>query len=494
MKCPNCNAEIAEDKLYCEACGYEINIVPVFEPEVYENLNKTLQGIVDDIDTDNNNKHGTGIYGKHETDDFDGTGDRPSFLRFLWNSIAANKIVTIVMCVIFCALICLLALLSFTTKSKDTYEIKLTEAKNHANQGDYGQAITSIEEAIHLNNDAYDAKLLRGDYYMALGKESDAINIYTELLNDPSVSDLAARKIIDYYLQNKSYTKLNKFLLLLDNTKLSEEYNQYIAQKPIFSESEGTYEITLTIYLKANTEGVIYYTLDGTTPSKDSFLYNQDEGIVLTIGTTKISAIFINSYEQTSEIANQEYCVTASNTGTPVINITDGVYTEPEYISVTVSEGCTAYYTTDGSIPTMQTAIKYSKVIPMKMGDTVYTFIAYNANGEPSSIVTVTTSLSFDYVVSVGDSVASLMNRLVSLGKLTDIEGHLDGKPGHYEYDCSCSFQSGNMIFYLAEEKYIDTNGTVYITGNKYAIDSGSGYLYSVSTDSYGIMTVTNLR
>ena len=50
MICPKCKALIEEDKLYCDHCGYEVNIVPVFEPEVYENVQKTLQDIGEDIE------------------------------------------------------------------------------------------------------------------------------------------------------------------------------------------------------------------------------------------------------------------------------------------------------------------------------------------------------------------------------------------------------------------------------------------------------------
>ena len=34
MKCPNCNKEMKEGRLYCEYCGRDIHIVPDFEPEL----------------------------------------------------------------------------------------------------------------------------------------------------------------------------------------------------------------------------------------------------------------------------------------------------------------------------------------------------------------------------------------------------------------------------------------------------------------------------
>ena len=34
MQCPNCKEELKDGNLYCEKCGYEIQMVPDFEPDV----------------------------------------------------------------------------------------------------------------------------------------------------------------------------------------------------------------------------------------------------------------------------------------------------------------------------------------------------------------------------------------------------------------------------------------------------------------------------
>ena len=49
MKCPVCGNEIKEEQLYCESCGYEIRIVPDFEPELDSNIRETMTEVVSEL-------------------------------------------------------------------------------------------------------------------------------------------------------------------------------------------------------------------------------------------------------------------------------------------------------------------------------------------------------------------------------------------------------------------------------------------------------------
>ena len=51
MKCPNCGNEISEGHLICEKCGYEIRVVPDFDPSVDEPVPAIIS-----IDDDQQNK------------------------------------------------------------------------------------------------------------------------------------------------------------------------------------------------------------------------------------------------------------------------------------------------------------------------------------------------------------------------------------------------------------------------------------------------------
>ena len=49
MKCPDCGTEIADDHLYCDKCGMEIQMVPDFEPEIENSITETLSTDAEEI-------------------------------------------------------------------------------------------------------------------------------------------------------------------------------------------------------------------------------------------------------------------------------------------------------------------------------------------------------------------------------------------------------------------------------------------------------------
>ena len=47
MDCPFCGKPLKEGRVFCEKCGREIQIVPVFEPEIEEKMKKSLDHVAE---------------------------------------------------------------------------------------------------------------------------------------------------------------------------------------------------------------------------------------------------------------------------------------------------------------------------------------------------------------------------------------------------------------------------------------------------------------
>ena len=162
---------------------------------------------------------------------------------------------------------------------------------------------------------------------------------------------------------------------------------------PTFSVEAGEYTEAQSIVIAA-TEGTIYYTLDGTTPTAESTVYT--EAIVLDkCGATTIKAIAISGEAQ-SEVVSATYTIKL-----PLDNSQENPYTEQEAIDVYNGD---CYNNQDvyviGVVKTAKLYTSGSYTITLEGGFQFYMF--YEAAGE--------TKFTEDYITA-GDT-------LVACGKL----------------------------------------------------------------------------
>lgn len=139
---------------------------------------------------------------------------------------------------------------------------------------------------------------------------------------------------------------------------------------PTFSLAAGKYYVAKTVELSTVTEGAkIYYTTDGTEPTKDSIAYTAP--IVLE-ATATLKAISYNPANgKASAVAERAYEIDTTTCAAPVFS-TIGK-TVPANCKVTITsetEGAKIYYTTDGSEPTAASTL-YTAPITVTKAQTI---------------------------------------------------------------------------------------------------------------------------
>lgn len=270
--------------------------------------------------------------------------------------------------------------------------------------------------AFYIQYNSYSSLINRGDQAMVENNRIEAITLYEKALNKKPHKTQAYLSIYDVYYEEEDFDASEEILLegisenpnnidlylaiiqfyqlIGQEDKIMEIYTNcsdedvkdaislYNSEAPVFSLEGGSFDDVQELTLTSSGE-VIYYTEDGTEPTKESLEY--EGAIQLKEGTTTITAISYNSEGVPSDIVSDEYTIELPIEGAPVVNPSTGQYKEATQISVTVPQGYEAYYTVDGSSPTAEST-KYEGPIDMPEGNTIFSAILINTSGKSSDI------------------------------------------------------------------------------------------------------------
>ena len=130
---------------------------------------------------------------------------------------------------------------------------------------------------------------------------------------------------------------------------------KYSAAEPQFNPPNGTYHNNLKINITSETEGaVIYYTTDGSEPTKSSTVYSKP--VEISQPATLKAKAFKQDWDESKTVSSSYKFVTAN----PLFDPPGGGHFIGEITISCPTEGAVIYYTTDGSEPS-KSSILYSK-------------------------------------------------------------------------------------------------------------------------------------
>ena len=265
MKCPHCGNEITEGHLICETCGEEIRIVPDFEPEIENSITETLSTLAsmqEGKDTEEMpGQDETDVSMPKEAEDMAGSGTKK-----LW-------------VILSLALLFAVALISYGLYSYhvQTVEFQIDKAKTYADKGAYEEAVACLETAYGQYPDVSEILFLEADYYYLQDNHDAALSALMRIIGDDRYAreevEEAYDKMVTIYANLGQYDKINELLRSCPDERIVTMFQGYLAMEPEFSYVEGSYAEVIPLKLSSNTAGTIYYTMDGSTPSKNSQIY-----------------------------------------------------------------------------------------------------------------------------------------------------------------------------------------------------------------------------
>lgn len=363
--------------MYCPKCGESIQLVPdynVFEEEL-------LSKVVEDKNKIKEDKFATGVYNTVEKPEVDANSNTSSKAQtYREPEIFTKKIKTLLfLAVVAVAIIGVFMIVPYV--GNHSYDNIMNKAVDAENNAEYAKALGYYEEAFEIDDKAFEVIYGLGRMYYRV-KDYDNARLFLE----EAVSMDASNKKIYSYLLN-CYDALNdtESIYQLAKSTTDEEIQElistYIMLPPSFSYEAGDYDKDFLLQLTVNGDYQIFYTINNKNPITSGKLYNKP--IQISEGTTVVKAVAQNDAGEYSDVVIATYNVTYKQLALPVVTPTDGIYNEKVMISIQVPEGCRAYYTWDGTKPSVN-GIEYTEPFPIIEGSSVLSVEIVDEDGNIS--------------------------------------------------------------------------------------------------------------
>ena len=476
MHCPKCNKELKDGYLYCEHCGYEIRMVPDFEPDVDGSILNSLREIQKEAFED-----------KQDDEILRSQKEQIKWSYRIKKYKQEHKVafyIMIAICVSFCTLL-LGAVIFLAGYLSPT--IQYGKAMTAYEKEDYAESLKYVEHTLVLQPDFKDGYIAG---YQCSIKLEDYMKAEAFLLDGLGYNAYAETEIvycfdelIKYYIQKQQYNKINQLLLVCPSSIIVNNYEEYLALPVSFSYTEGTYIGTIPLKLSSGDSGTIYYTLDGSLPDSGALKYNSP--IFLETGEHTITAVYINEYGVSGETVSKNYLIEERMIPLPPsVSCYSGEYVVPEWITIDSEDHCSVYYTTDGTIPTEE-SLKYTGPIPMPLGKTQFKAICYNEDtGYYSDVISrdyeFCLNTEYEYTQAQRDIYALMINNKIILDYAGTRSNYVGKNSYEFQYVIT---EEGLGEFYLFAEFYIPEEGQTEATGLLFAVGAYDGVIYRATVN-----------
>ena len=357
MKCPKCHKEVEKGSLYCPYCLSEIPWVREFD--TVETLMKKKQQ-----NRSSEKKHNSKII------KYFGRRKRKK-LKFSKKQL-------------LCLFLCALMLTGFFCYLQlNTFSALYSRAKKQYKQQNYEEAQRIAEDALDKNPENEAANLLLAKSMEKSGDVRSAFLILRPFVQNKTAGAEIYREYVKLLTQAGKTEEVRSVLKSAD-IEIQNACAEYICETPVANLESGTYTVAQTLELKGNCSK-IYYTVDGTTPDRDSMVYTGP--VILGEGMTEIKAFGVNDKGIESDIISRKYVIVLSTPKAPRVIPKSGDYNKQTEIKITVPDGCKAYYAFD-SEPDLNSTV-YEQPISMPAGYHKLNVILVAANGKTSKMTTM---------------------------------------------------------------------------------------------------------
>ena len=511
IRCENCGHTLNSNQRICDVCGKPVAKKKAEDIELEEQLAqsiakivenetedaqvyvKQMQGNLDKKNAESKNK--TDVLGvsqrssdRQRTQPVQKSASTKKPVKKKKNN--GGKIAAIV-CVVIVCVAALIGLAFFTInsvlkKAQNNFAYYNNTGIAYIQNGKNAEAIPYLEKALTFPEAAGKVNLRFSlyDCYAATGDTEKAISMLYNILQVDQYNLEAIVYLENYYEKAGVTEALVELYNKYKDTQAADAVAKYYVEAPAVSVESGEYTTDLEVKLTSDYGYDIYYTVDGSEPTINSALYKNK--LEITEGTTKLQCIAVNQYNIASSVASAEYKVEYKAPDAPTISPRSGNYETEQLIVIgNIPAGGKAYYTLDNTTPTNKSTL-YTGPFEMPSGNNVLSVVAYNKNGQKSSVVKRNYVLKLEDKVSQERALEILWQAMEHKNMVNSEHLSSDGEPVKLVLDEKKNI-SGSSIWVF--DIYVTTEQGDMKANYQMGVDSESSYVYTVYENN-GVYTL----
>lgn len=239
---------------------------------------------------------------------------------------------------------------------------------------------------MQLEDGSEDALLLQGQIYQMMKEDDQAETILLKVIDQNPDCTEAYESLLELYDENGSYEQILALKEKTTNPEILSLFDTYLVETPVIDVKSGTYKEFQEVKLSVKGKSLeIYYTLDGSIPTKKDTLY-EDVVSIEKQGKTTLTAVAMDKNGRYSEPVSAQYDIELDAPDVPVVSPDGGRFTEASSVTVTVPKGVTVYYTWNDTAPSKKSS-KYTGPIEIPEGNNILSLIAVDENGLSSEVL-----------------------------------------------------------------------------------------------------------
>ena len=361
MKCAKCGAEIRPGCVYCSNCGQEAQIVTeinILEDDLLRSMldeesEKTKETVSAEDKCRKSSESSDTKQAERGRKQKKSRQQKKKQLRML----------TILLIVLAAACLTAGGILRYQRANSAAYQLK--RAQEAFDQKNYTSALDYVNRALQLEDGSEDALLLQGQIYQMMKEDDQAETILLKVIDQNPDCTEAYESLLELYDENGSYEQILALKEKTTNPDILSLFDTYLVETPVID--------------------VIYYTLDGSIPTKKDTLY-EDVVSIEKQGKTTLTAVAMDKNGRYSEPVSAQYDIELDAPDVPVVSPDGGRFTEASSVTVTVPKGVTVYYTWNDTAPSKKSS-KYTGPIEIPEGNNILSLIAVDENGLSSEVL-----------------------------------------------------------------------------------------------------------